>query len=198
MRRWVSAAAMGLAVVCADAAGAAECDPGKAPGDLSGDEVKAVYDCISENLRQGYASGDEEWDGAAMVRGYRDWTLVSSLPAAPGFHGGRFLLTWVNDVGDEAYMRYAEDPDIPVGTEIAKESFQISDEGTVSPGPLFLMRKVPVEQSADTMGWHYMMVSPDGQPQGINPWTACNECHVGNYAHQGGLGYPVEEVRIRR
>jgi hypothetical protein len=95
-------------------------------------------------------------------------------------------------------MQYAEDPQIPVGTMIAKESFQINDAGEVVHGPLFLMKKVPVEQSADTLGWHYMMVGADGQPQGIDPWTACKECHVGTFGHQGGLGYPVEEVRVSR
>jgi hypothetical protein len=26
--------------------------------------------------------------------------------------------------------------------------------------------------------------------------TACNECHIGNYGFQGGLGYPDPEVRV--
>jgi len=26
---------------------------------------------------------------------------------------------------------------------------------------------------------------------------ACSECHMGNFGHQGGLGYPVEEARIK-
>jgi hypothetical protein len=128
-------------------------------------------------------------------RAYRGWTPVSRVPAAPGFHGARFLLTWVNEVGDEAYLQYAEDPEIPVGTLIAKESFEVGD-GRVVRRPLFLMEKVAEETSPDTMGWYYMMVGADGAPQGIDPWANCNECHMGNFGHQGGLGYPVEEARI--
>lgn len=194
MIRAALAAIGGLAL--AGAAEAADCDPGKAPGELSGDEAQAVYDCIKDELHAGYTAGAAEGRHAELAGAYRGWTPASRVPAAPGFHGGRFLLTWVNDVGDEAYLQYAEDPEIPVGTLIAKESFEVSDEGKVVRGPLFLMEKVAEEKSPDTNGWYYMMVGADGAPQGIDPWVNCNECHMGNFGHQGGLGYPVEEARI--
>lgn len=187
-----------LAASVASGAQAADCDPGKAPAEMSHEEALSVYQCFADQLHAGYNGVDASWQPAGMVKDYRDWVQVSTIPAAPGFHGGRFLVTWVNETGAEAYTQYAEDPEIPIGTLIAKESFQVTDAGELKPGPLFLMEKVPTEKSRDTMGWYYMAVAPDGNPMGIDPWKDCNECHVGNFGHQGGLGYPVEEARLRK
>lgn len=172
------------------------CDPGKPGVDLTGEEAQAVYDCIAEELHAGYATGPKRWIPAEYVETYRDWVPASAFPAAPGFHDGRFLTTWVNEVGAEAYMQYAEDPEIPAGTLIAKESFRVTDDGLVEMGPLFLMEKVAAGVSPETDDWYYMMVAPNGTPQGVNVMTACSECHQGTFGWQGGLGYPVEEARI--
>ncbi|MEV8465205.1 cytochrome P460 family protein [Fluviibacterium sp. DFM31] len=186
----------GLAVLgLAGSALAQDCDPGKSGYDLTGEEAAAVYDCIAGALKAGYDSGPKRWIPAEFVADYRDWTAASAFPAAPGVHSERFLVTYVNDVGAEAYMRYAEDPVIPAGTVIAKESFAVSEAGKVTPGPLFLMQKVEAGTSPETLDWYYMAVAPSGAPMALDVMTACNECHLG-YDFQGGLGYPVEEARI--
>jgi len=195
------AAPIAALVVCLAAqspAQAAACDPGK-PGDsLTGEEAQAVYDCIKAELHAGYMTGDKGWIPAEFIAGYRDWTRVSSMPANPGFHGGRFLLTYVTEPGAREYMKYKDaDVNIPAGTVIAKESFAVTDKGTVEKGPLFLMQKVEAGKSLETMDWYYMAVAPNGAPMAVPVMTACNECHMGNYGHQGGLGYPVEEARIQ-
>ena len=38
--------------------------------------------------------GDKRWIPAEFVADYRGWTPANTLPANPGFHGGRFLLTY--------------------------------------------------------------------------------------------------------
>ena len=58
------------------------------------------------------------------------------------------------------------------------------------------MQRVAEGTSPKTDDWYYMMVMPNGTPAAINVYSACNECHMG-FAHQGNLGYPVEEVRVR-
>ncbi|WP_193141851.1 MULTISPECIES: cytochrome P460 family protein [unclassified Meridianimarinicoccus] len=174
---------------------AQDCDPGKSGYDLTGEEAAEVYDCIAEGLKAGYDSGPKRWIPAEFVADYRGWTAASAFPAAPGMHSERFLLTFVNDTGAEAYMQYAEDPVIPAGTVIAKESFSVSEAGKVTPGPLFLMQKVAAGTSPETLDWYYMAVAPSGAPMGLDVMTACNECHLG-YDFQGGLGYPVEDARI--
>lgn len=199
MKRYVygAIAAAGLAFA-GSAAHAAECDPGKAGDDLTHEEAQAVYECISDKLVAGYRKGGKRWIPKSHVDDYRDWTKVSAAPAAPGMHSNRFLVTWVNATGADAYMDYAEDPDIPAGTLIAKESFTVTDGGKVRNGPLFLMEKVAAGTSPETMDWYYMMVGANGRPQAVNVMTACNECHMEVFGHQGGLGYPVEEVRVTK
>lgn len=190
-----SAALLGLATT----AQAAPCDPGKPGADLTADEAQAVYDCIKDDLLAGYSTGDKKWIPAEFVADYRGWTRVSTFPASPGFHGGRFLLTWVNDAGAEEYLKFKEaDVSIPAGTVIAKESFAVNDAGKVKKGPLFLMQKVAQGTSPETMDWYYMAVAPNGAPMAVPVMTACNECHVGLYGRQGGLGYPVPEARLGR
>ena len=183
-------------VISASAAHAA-CDPGKAGAELTGEEAKKVYDCLAADLHSGYKKGKKRWIPAEFVNDYRNWTLASSFPAAPGFHGNRFLVTWVNSTGAAEYMKYAENPSIPAGTVIAKESFSVSDNGKVRKGPLFLMQKVETGKSPKTDDWYYMAVTAKGSPMAVNVVAACSECHQGNFGDTGGLGYPVEGARIK-
>lgn len=183
----------------ASAAQAQSCDPGKPGSELTYDEAQAVYDCIKADLHAGYLQGDKQWIPAEFVRDYRDWTMVNTLPANPGFHGGRFLLTRVNEVGAAEYLKFEEERGpMPAGTLIAKETFAVTEEGKVEKGPLFIMQKVEDGVSPESNSWYYMMVGPDGAPQAVPVMTACNECHQGNYGFRDGLGYPVEEVRVTK
>jgi hypothetical protein len=176
----------------------AACDPGKPGSELTYGEAQVVYDCIAADLHAGYTAGDKKWIPSEFVADYRGWTPASTLPANPGFHGGRFLLTWVSEPGAQEYLKYKDaDVTIPAGTVIAKESFAVNDAGKVEKGPLFIMQKVEAGKSPETMDWYYMMVAPSGEPQAVPVMTACNECHIGNFGHQGGLGYPVEEARVK-
>jgi hypothetical protein len=187
-----------LASLVFTASAHAACDVQKPGHDLTGDEAEAVYDCLKADLQAGYQKGAKRWIPKDFVKDYPDWTKVSAFPAAPGFHGGRFLVTYVNAIGAEEYLKYKpENVSIPAGTKIAKESFAISDDGKVSRGPLFLMEKVAAGKSPKTDDWYYMMVGPNGAPQAINVFTACSECHQENFGEQGGLGYPVEDARIK-
>ncbi|MHA1528434.1 MAG: cytochrome P460 family protein [Alphaproteobacteria bacterium] len=175
----------------------AACDPGKSVDDLIFEEAQVVYDCIAADLHAGYMKGDKKWIPAEFVADYRNWTPANTLPANPGFHGGRFLLTWINEVGAEEYLKFAdEDVNIPAGAVIAKESFAVTVAGKVKKGPLFIMQKVEAGVSPETNDWYYMAVAPNGTPMAVNVMKACNECHMENYGFQGGLGYPDPEVRV--
>ncbi|WP_298985242.1 cytochrome P460 family protein [uncultured Roseibium sp.] len=176
----------------------AACDVDKPGYELSGGEAESVYDCLKADLQAGYQEGPKRWISEDFVKDYPGWTKASAFPAAPGFHGGRFLVTYVNAIGADEYLKYKpEDVQVPAGTKIAKESFAIDDDGKVSKGPLFLMEKVSAGTSPETGDWYYMMVAPTGAPQAVNVMTACSECHLENFGEQGGLGYPVEDARIR-
>jgi hypothetical protein len=202
MRKTATAAAAAAATfvvstLLAPAGAHAACDPGKPGSQLTGAEAQEGYECIAGKLHDGYKKGGKGWIDPSYVNDYRSWTKASTIPAAPGVHGDRFLLTWVNKTGAAEYMKYAENPDIPAGTLIAKESFSVSNGGKVVPGPLFLMEKAAEGKSPETDDWYYMMVAPNGSPVAVDVVSACSACHQGGFGHQGGLGYPVEEARVK-
>ncbi len=197
LRTAAAAAGFAFAVTVVPAAAKTDCDPGKPGDDLTSEEAQAVYDCIAADLYAGYMTGDKKWIPIGYVADYRSWTMANTMPSNPGFPHGGFLVTRVNDIGAADYLKFAEeDVFIPAGTVIAKESFAVTAAGKVKPGPLFIMEKRVAGVSPETDDWYYMAVAPNGAPMAVNVWTACNECHIGIYGSQGGLGYPDPEVRV--
>jgi hypothetical protein len=186
--RQMAAAALAMVLV-PFAAAAQDCAVDKDPKTMSGDEISALYDCMKDGLAAGYAASADPRAAA-----YRGWTPVATRPAAPGTHSGRFLMTFVDQTGAAEYLRYAESGvNIPVGTEIAKESFGVKD-GKAVPGPLFFMTKVGPDAEGNSNGWFYSAVMPDGQPMAFEQ-KMCHDCHS-EYLARDYLGYPAKDVRI--
>lgn len=172
----------------------ANCNVGKSVDDVSYRDAHEVYLCLEKKMFEGYNTGPKKWVNPSHVGQYRTWKAASTLPANPGVHSERFLFTYVNPVGAEAYTKFAEGVAMPVGTVIAKESFNINSKGKASAGPLFFMEKVAAGTSPKTGDWFYTMVGANGKPQGVNVYKACHACHTG-YEDTDFLGYPEEEVR---
>ena len=171
-------------------AAAGGCVAPKPASDLSGPEVQAIYDCIRDSMIKGYQKGGDE-----VAMAYTGWKAASKLPAAPGWHGERFLMTFVNDIGYATYTEFNdEDAKMPVGTVVAKESFKINKKLQVKRGPLFIMTKVGDAEAPDTGGWIYGGILPNGKKMKFKQ-SFCHDCH-GNWDTQDSLGYPLEEVRV--
>ena len=95
----------------------AACTAPELTDDLTEEQIVQVYDCIREDLRAGYAKGDNAW-----AKEYFNWGATATRPAAPGTHSGRFLFTFVNEIGLEEYNKYPDEREenpMPVGTVIA-------------------------------------------------------------------------------
>ena len=185
---------LALALLLAAVAGTAsaqDCSVDKDAWDLTADEVDAVYACVSDALAAGYAAGDNP-----VAAEYRDWAVTATRPGLHGAHSERFLLTFVNEIGAEAYMSYeiSEDFTMPVGSVIAKESFKFRDTGAVRRGPLFIMEKVAAGEADEYGNWVYSGVQPDGNPLNISQ-AFCHDCHAA-FFDQDSLGYPLEDLRI--
>lgn len=183
-----SAAALALS---ASAAQAQECTFEGDILDFTQDQIDALYDCVRDELPAAYGAGDNE-----VAATYREWDAAATGPAAPGFHGGRFLNTFVNETGHGEYIRYEDDDEtfeMPVGTVIAKESFTLRD-GAPRIGPLFIMTRAETSEYPDTDGWVYSAVQPNGNPMGISQ-SFCHDCH-GGFAFSDSLGYPAFDVRL--
>ncbi|MBE9475537.1 MAG: cytochrome P460 family protein [Proteobacteria bacterium] len=182
-------------VVCAavfgfSGAAYAECTTDVAKDDLTDAQVVEIYECIKGELRAGYtAMGDER------AAAYPSWGSAATVPGGIGNHGSRFLTTFVNDTGYLEYVRFKDaDVTMPVGTVIAKESFNVNKKGIVKRGPLFFMEKVAAGEADEFGNWVYSALQPKGKPMKIKQ-KFCNDCHV-NFADQDSLGYPEEDYRI--
>lgn len=183
--------AVWLAAVLFSGAAFAACSTTTAKDDLEDQEIQALYECIQSQMREGYAKGDNAWAKDYHI----NWKAASTQPAAPGFHGGRFLMTFVNDTGHAEYIKFEEERGpMPVGSLIAKESFNVSKKGEVKVGPLFFMEKVAAGTADEFGNWVYSAVTPGGKAMGIKQ-SFCHDCH-NNYAEQDALGYPVEDYRV--
>lgn len=170
---------------------AAECTLDKKAKNSSLTEINEYYKCARPELIKRYQAGDQK-----LAQDYTNWKAGATGPAKPGFHGNRYLMTYVNDLGIEDYLKYApSDVDLPVGSLIAKESFKIKGKGKLKPGPLFLMEKVGKDKAPKTDGWFYSGVKPNGKAMKADQGF-CHGCHMA-YKAQDALGYPAADVRIK-
>lgn len=189
-RLLLSAAAIALSGTAAYADGHACTFDTEIP-DFTQEQIDALYECVREELPAAYGAGDNE-----IAAIYREWGAAATGPAAPGFHGNRFLNTFVNETGFAEYIRYEDDDEgfeMPIGTVIAKESYSLRD-GAPRIGPLFIMTREATADFPDTDGWVYSAVQPNGNPMGISQ-SFCHDCHSG-FEFSDSLGYPVFDVRL--
>ena len=182
-------------VVCAalfglSGAAYAECTTDVAKDDLTDAQVVELYECIKGELREGYAAvGDER------ATAYQSWGVTSTVPGGVGNHGSRFLMTFVNEVGFDEYVKFSDEgAKMPVGTLIAKESFNVNKKGIVKKGPLFFMEKVAAGEADEFGNWVYSALQAKGKVMKIKQ-KFCHDCH-GNFEGQDSLGYPEEDYRI--
>ena len=153
--------------------------------------MQALYDCIKSELREGYAAG-----GGENTKEYQGWKAASTLPAVNGTHGKRFLMTFVNEAAFAEYTKFSDERGaMPVGSILAKESFNVSKKGKVKKGPLFFMTKVAAGGDADKYGnWVYTAFQPKGKAMKIKQ-AFCHGCH-GAFDTQDSMGYPGEDYRV--
>ncbi len=182
-----------LATVTAGAAAAQDCTAYTAESsfDLEEPEILAFYDCLKDQMAEGYAAED---DPVGSV--YRDWAVTSTRPAVAGPHGERLLQTFANDIAADQYLQFAEEGFVmPAGSVLAKESITLSSQrGAARPGPLFVMTKLDPGAAPDTNDWLYAGVQPNGKVMNVQQ-SFCHDCHIA-WDYRDMLAYPLEEVRI--
>lgn len=159
--------------------------------DLTDAQVQGLYECILDKLREGYAS-----QGGPLTKEYTEYKIASTQPAPNAGHGNRFLMTFANDVAYDEYVKYSDERGpMPVGSILAKESFNVNKKGEVKHGPLFFMTKVEDGGEAAEFGnWVYAAFSPKGKAMKIKQGF-CHGCH-GAFEDQDAMGYPGEDYRI--
>ncbi len=190
MRKLIAATTFVGAMFASSAVWAA-CTTDVKKDDLTAEQANGLYECIKAELREGYAAS-----GDAITKDYTGWKITATAPAAPGAHGRRFLITFANDAAFDEYVKFSDERGpMPVGSILAKESFNVNKKGEVKKGPLFFMTKVAAGGEAKEFGdWVYAAYTPKGKPMKIKQ-QFCHACHS-PYEDQDFLGYPDEDVRL--
>ena len=137
-----------------------------------------------------------------MARSYAKWKRYNKVAYVSETHGNRL----VNNYGNRAarnYIRYDKVKRMPVGSVLAKDSFQVQAGGKLALGPLFLMEKMARGWYKASGDWKYSMVMPDGtvlgttRGKGADKVKFCYECHIAA-AEKDSIMLLPEEHRVKR
>ena len=146
--------------------------------DLEMQEAENIYQGLLKFMVQGYrAAGDP------IAEFYVDWARFNTAPYRSATHGQRFVSNYGNEAA-EAYGRYEAVGILPPGAILAKDSFSVTREGEVRPGPLFVMEKMEPGFNYVSGDWRYIMIMPDGElfgmTKGVNAERVeyCIDCHL--------------------
>jgi class 3 adenylate cyclase len=167
------------------------------PAELADADALSIYDRILDAMVAGYVKSKNPTAAA-----YRTWRRYNTAPYLSATHGKRYVNNYANDVA-KAYGRFEEAGTLPVGSVLAKDSFEVTERGDVVTGPLALMEKMPAGFNPEGRDWRYTTIMPDGSlfgtTNGENAGRVefCVECHIAAGDEQDHLFFIPSERRVR-
>ena len=150
----------------------------KNTANLSGADAERIYAALKEDMAQRY-----RLSRLPAAAAYPGWTRYNRVPYRSAGHGRRFVNHYANEKA-RAYGRFEKAGRLPVGSVIAKDSITVTDDGVASPGPLFVMEKMPDGFNYVSGDWRYTMIMPDGSVFGTTKGESaervkfCIPCHL--------------------
>lgn len=148
------------------------------PDQISDSEVEQLYDDLKAEMGKVYRLAN-----LAEIADYQSWTRVNKAPYRSAAHGNRFVNNYANDVARN-YGSFEQAGRMPVGSIIAKDNLTLTSDGTVSPGALVVMEKMPDGFNFVSGDWRYTMIMPDGSVfgttngEGAERVKFCITCHL--------------------
>ncbi len=181
------------------AAACSPCSPCGAAGaiELTDAEATEVYDCLLKEMQAAYAKSDNE-----VALGYTAWRRFSRRAYPSATHGNRHVQNYANEAA-KSYGAYEEAGPMPDGAKLAKDSFSVMADGSVSVGPLFVMEKMPADWNPDSGDWRYTMIMPDGSVFGATKGKGaakvefCVGCHIAVASETDSLMLVPGEYRVK-
>ena len=175
------------------------CSPCGAAGaiELTDAEATEVYDCLLKEMQAAYAKSDNE-----VALGYTAWRRFSRRAYPSATHGNRHVQNYANEAA-KSYGAYEEAGPMPDGAKLAKDSFSVMADGSVSVGPLFIMEKMPADWNPDSGDWRYTMIMPDGsvfgatKDKGAAKVEFCVGCHIAVASETDSLMLVPGEYRVK-
>lgn len=166
------------------------------PASLKDEDAERIYGDLKTRLKQAYRrSGDP----SAIA--YQGWKRYNTAPYRSASHGNRFINNFANEKA-QSYGRYEEAGRLPVGSVVVKDSFTVSEDGTITPGPLFVMEKMETGFNYVSGNWRYIMVEGDGTLFGVTKGPGskkvefCIGCHLA-VEEQDHLHFIPDDYRRR-
>ncbi len=165
--------------------------------ELTEAEAAKAYDCVSGPMKAAYTKS-----GNAVAAAYQGWRRYSRVAYQSATHGGRYVQNFANGKA-RAYGAFEKSGAMPVGSVLAKDSFAVNTRGRVSPGPLFIMEKMPAGFNNASYNWKYTMIMPNGSVFGVTNgrnsagMRFCYECHASVAEDQDSMMFLPDEYRIR-
>lgn len=147
------------------------------PEDLDGRRAEEIYAAIRSQLQQIY------WNsGDPVTIAYSKWRRYNEHPYISSRHGQLLVNNYANSAALD-YGRYEAGGEMPAGALVVKDSFIVTTEGDIKAGPFFLMEKMPSGFDSLNGDWRYMLISQDGEVEGISGGYGgenvefCAACH---------------------
>lgn len=143
------------------------------PGyDLSPVEAERAFACIEPYLIDAY-----QGSGHALATLWREW---ERLDEAPFLVRDAFGLRWLAAFGNgrargEAPFEPFRDREFLVGEAVALPSFTVEEDGTVLPGALFLVEKMPRGFSGPYGNWRFTEIPVDAAPADVTAGAGVGE-----------------------
>ena len=162
------------------------------PARIGADEAEAIYRELRPDMAAAYR--------LAGVEAYRGWRRYNSAPYLSATHGQRYVNNYANAIA-AAYGRFEQAGPMPLGAVVAKDSFAVTADGEIHPGPLFLMEKMAQGFNYVTGDWRYAMIMPDGSLLGATlgrnaeAVEFCIGCHL-MVEGQDHLYFPPPGLRL--
>lgn len=150
----------------------------KNPASVSEEEAERIYVELKQDMARRY-----RLSGRQGAIGYQKWKRYNRAPYRSASHGHRLHNNYANETA-RAYGRFESAGRLPAGSIIAKDSITVTKNGTVQPGALFLMEKMPDGFNYVSGNWRYTMIMPDGslfgttKGEGAPRVKFCISCHL--------------------
>ena len=162
------------------------------------DDARAmeIYSIARPSLGRGYAASDHP-----IAQSYLAWRRLNRAPYLSSTHGNHYINNYYNDAA-AGYAKHEEGVPLPQGAIIAKDSFAVTESGSILLGPLFVMEKMPEGFNYVSGDWRYTQINPDGEffgethGDGAERVEYCIGCHLAAEERDHLYGVP-EAFRVR-
>ena len=123
----------------------------------SDDEAAAAYECVKEQLAEGYVRS-----GQPLASLYRRYERANETPKLSARHNNHYVTLYLNGIAAD-HARECASADAPNAAVRVTDSFRIRPTGRIVKGPLFVFVKMEKGHDPTNNDWRAQMIMPTGK-----------------------------------